>query len=176
MSDKLWYLKHCNLFERLTDEQITRIESRSRSRSFSANSPIYLPAEKADSVFLLAKGLAKVSHLSGDGKESILAFVEAGEMFGELALFDGEQRDEFVKAVEPTTVVMIPNDEMQHLMAERSDVALGITKIIGLRRQRIERRLKNLMFLSIRERLVHLLIEKKAFGRETNERLRAAKE
>lgn len=50
--------------------------------------------ETADSVFLLAKGLAKVAHLTGDGKESTLAFVEAGELFGELALFDGERRDE----------------------------------------------------------------------------------
>jgi CRP-like cAMP-binding protein len=132
-----------------------------------------LPAEKADSVFLLAKGLAKVSHLTSDGKESTLAFVEAGELFGELALFDGEQRDEFVEAIEPTTVVMIPNEEMQHLMTERADVALGITKLIGLRRQRIERRLKNLLFLPNRERLVHLLIDlAEQFGLHTDDGIR----
>ena len=159
MSDKLWYLKHCTLFEQLTDEQIARIESRSRSRSFPAQSPIYLPAEAAESVFLLASGLARVSHLTVEGKQSILAFVEAGELFGEFALFDSERREELVEAIEATTVVMIPAEEIRHLMAVRSDVALGITKMIGVRRQRIERRLKNLLFMSNRERLVHLLID-----------------
>ncbi len=159
MSGKLWFLKHCNIFERLTSEQMQRIESRSRVRSFSAHTPIYLPAEKADSVFLLAKGLAKVSHLTADGKESILGFIEPGELFGELAIFDGQERDEYVEAVASSTVVMIPTEELHRLMAENADVALGVTKLVGLRRQRIERRLKNLLFLSSRERLVHLLLD-----------------
>ncbi|WP_390622331.1 cyclic nucleotide-binding domain-containing protein [Novipirellula aureliae] len=37
-----------------------------------------------------------------------MAFVEPGELFGELAIFDSEQRDEYVEAVEKSTVVMIP--------------------------------------------------------------------
>ena len=70
-------------------------------------------------------------------------------------------------------VVMIPNEEMQHLMAERADVALGITKLIGLRRQRIERRLKNLLFLPNRERVVHLLIDlAEQFGLHTHDGIR----
>ena len=98
-------------------------------------------------------------HLTAEGKESILAFVEPGELFGEMAMFDAPQRDEFVESIRPSTVVMIPIEEMHHLMTERADVALGITKIVGLRRRRIERRLKNLLFLSNRERLVHLLLD-----------------
>ena len=90
MPEKLWHLKTCELFGRLSPEQIQRIESRSRSRTFPARSPVYLPSEKADSVFLLTKGLVKVCHLTGDGKESILAFVEPGELFGELAIFEGQ--------------------------------------------------------------------------------------
>lgn len=159
MSEKLWFLKNCDLFQRLTPDQIQRVEGRSRSRTFAAGSPIYLPSEAAESVFLLAKGLVKVSHLTGDGKESILAFVEAGELFGELAIFDEAERSEYVEAVDAATVVMIPTDEMQRLMAENGDVALGITKMVGLRRQRIERRLKNLLFLPNHDRLVHLLLD-----------------
>jgi len=173
MSERLWHLKRCDLFERLFPEQLQRLESRSRSRTFAARNPIYLPAEKAESVFLLATGLAKVSHLTEDGKESILAFVEPGELFGELAIFDGQQREEFVEAVEPSTVVMIPVEEMHRLISERADVALAITKIVGMRRQRIERRLKNLLFLPIRERLIHLLLDlAEQFGRPADDGIR----
>jgi CRP-like cAMP-binding protein len=173
MSEKLWQIKNCELFGRLSAEQIQHIESRSRSRTFPARSPIYLPSEKADSVFLLAKGLVKVSHLTADGKESILAFVEPGELFGELAIFEGQERDEYVEALEASTVVMIPADEVRQLMAEHTDAALGITKMVGLRRHRIERRLKNLLFLSNRDRLVHLLLDlAEQFGLHTDEGIR----
>ncbi len=110
-------------------------------------------------MFLLTSGLVKVCHLTPEGKESILAFVEPGEFFGELAIFNGEARDEYVEAVGQSTVVMIPAGEMNRLMNECSDVTMGITKMIGLRRQSIERRLKNLLFMSNRERIVHLLLD-----------------
>jgi CRP/FNR family cyclic AMP-dependent transcriptional regulator len=159
MSEKLWHLKNCGLFEQLDAEQLCRLESCSRSKSFAAKCPIYLPADRAESVFVLAHGLAKVSHLTDDGKESVLSYVEPGEMFGELAIFSVDQRDEFVESVERSTVVMFPVTELQRLMSEVSDVAIGITKLVGMRRQRVERRLKNLLFLSNRDRLIHLLLD-----------------
>ena len=65
---------------------------------------------------------------------------------------------------------MIPASLLQELLAGRSELALPITKLVGLRRQRIERRLKNLLFQSSRERLVHLLLDlEEQFGRETHE-------
>ena len=170
MAEKMWCLKRCGLFSRLAPDQIQRIELRSRSRSYSAHSPIYLPTQKADSVFVLTSGLVKVCHLTPEGKELILAFVEPGELFGELAIFSGHARDEYVEAVSQSTVVMIPVEEMDLLMSERADVAMGITKIIGLRRQRIERRLKNLLFKSNRERLIHLLLDlAQQFGWEADD-------
>jgi len=173
MSERYWCLKHCSLFERLDDQQLRRLESHSRSKTFPANGPIYLPAECAEHVFLVAKGLVKVSYLTAEGKESILTFIEPGELFGELAIFDDQPRDEMVRAMQVSTVLMIPTEEFRHLMRERSDVALGITKLVGLRRQRIERRLKHLLFLSNRDRLVHLLLELATqFGVITDEGIR----
>ena len=159
MSEKLWYLKRCSLFEQVTEDQLHEIESTSRARSFPRNSPIYLPVDEGSSVFLLAKGRVKICHLTPDGKQSILAFIDPGELFGELALLTDGQRDEYAEAVDASTVVMIPGETMQRVMAAQPGLSLGITKMIGLRRRRIEQRLKNLLFLSNRERLTHLLLE-----------------
>ena len=159
MPQQIWHLKNNELFTKLNPDQLAHLESRCRSRSFAAHSPVYLPSQSADSVFLLASGLVKVCNLTNDGKQSILAFVEPGELFGELAIFESEQRDEYVEAVEKSTVVMIPASELQELMAANHDVSIALTKMIGLRRHRVERRLKNLLFLSNRDRLVHLLLD-----------------
>ncbi|QDS89904.1 Global nitrogen regulator [Rosistilla ulvae] len=159
MAEKVWHLKSCELFADLQPEQIRRLEACSRIRSFAVRSLVYLPYDAADSVFFLTGGLVKVCHATPDGKQSTLAFIEPGELFGELALFDPSQRDEFVEVVSAATVVKMPADELLNLMSHANGFAVGITKLVGLRRQRIQRRLRNLLFQSNRERLVHLLLD-----------------
>jgi len=159
MSERLWYLKRCDLFQRLSPEQLGVLETRCRARLFPRGTPIYLPADHAGSVLLLAEGRVKIGSFTEEGKQTILAFIEPGELFGELALLGAQQRDEYAEAVEKSTVILIPNEVMQQLLAENPEVSFGITKLFGLRRKRIERRLKYLLFRSNRERLVHLLLE-----------------
>ena len=84
MSEKLWYLKNCQLFDRMSSESLAKVELASRMRNFAKKSPIYLPADASNDVFLLASGRIKLCHLTPDGKQSILAFIEPGELFGEL--------------------------------------------------------------------------------------------
>jgi CRP-like cAMP-binding protein len=159
MNEKLWYLKRCDLFERLSPKELERVESLCRAKSLPRNTPIYLPIDDAQSVFLLASGRVKICHGTPDGKQAILAFVEPGELFGELAVFDAGAREEYAETVEPSTVVMIPREELQRLIQDHPVVSMNLTRMMGLRRRRIERRLKNLLFLSNRDRLTHLLLE-----------------
>jgi len=160
MSERLWYLKRCDLFQRLSPEQLAALETRCRMRQFPRGTPIYLPADNADSVMLLAQGRVKIGSYTEDGKQTILAFIEPGELFGELSLLGTTvEREEYAEAVEKSTIILISNEVMQGLLAEIPTVSLGVTKLFGLRRQRIERRLKYLLFRSNRERLVHLLLE-----------------
>ncbi|MEX2121647.1 MAG: Crp/Fnr family transcriptional regulator [Pirellulales bacterium] len=159
MTEKYWLLKCCRLFEHLAGEQLGRLERCSRVRTFARGSPIYLPADEANGVLVLASGRAKICGFSADGKQAILAFVEPGELFGELALFEQGPREEYAEAVEASKVVLIPGDDLQRLMEESPGLSLGITRLIGLRRRRIERRLKYLLFRSNRDRLVNLLLE-----------------
>ncbi|NOY29263.1 MAG: Crp/Fnr family transcriptional regulator [Planctomycetes bacterium] len=159
MSERLWYLKRCDLFQRLSPEQLAALEARCRMRQFPRGTPVYLPADSADSVMLLAQGRIKIGSFTEDGKQTILAFIEPGEIFGELSLLGTEQREEYAEAVDKSTVILISGEVMQNLLAENPTVSLGVTKLFGLRRQRVERRLKYLLFHSNRERLVHLLLE-----------------
>ena len=101
----------------------------------------------------------KIGSFTEEGKQTILAFIEPGELFGELSLLGSEQREEYAETVEKSTVILISGDVMQQMLADNPEVSLGVTKLFGLRRRRIERRLKYLLFRSNRERLVHLLLE-----------------
>lgn len=133
--------------------------NRARVKKLPTRSPIYLPSDQADAVLLLVCGRVKICGFTTDGRQSILAFIEPGELFGELAMFDGGTRQEYAETTEASTVVCVPRDALWQIMERHADISLGITKLIGLRRRRIERRLKYLLFRSNRDRMIHLLLE-----------------
>ncbi len=156
---KLWHIRKCSLFHHLRDEQLQRLERSARLQTFPKNSVVYLPEDAAEDAFILASGRIRICSTTSDGKQLIQGFVEPGELFGELSIVEESVREDRAEAVTESTVISITRDELQHLMLTSMDVTLGITKLIGMRRKKIERRLRNLMFRSNRERLIHLLLE-----------------
>ena len=159
MREKFWFLKQCQLFEQIPEDHLSWLESQSRVKRFPKGTPVYLPVDGAQGVLLLAEGQVKLASLTAEGKQSILAFINPGEIFGELALLDGGERDEYAETTQTSTIVLMPAEAIRKIAEVTPKLALGITKLIGMRRKRIERRLKYLLFHSNRERLVHLLLE-----------------
>lgn len=159
MSEKMWFLKRCDLFERLGPAESRHLEAQAIMRTFPPRAIIYLPTEQAQSVLVLARGRVKIKALVPDGREAILAFIEEGEMFGELALVDSEPRNEYAEAVTESLVLALPREAMLWLMDRRPDVALSVTKLVGFRRRRVENRLRNILFRSTRDRVLALLVE-----------------
>jgi len=118
-----------------------------------------MPADSGESVMLLTSGRIKLYHITPEGKQTLLALIEPGEIFGELAVFESGGREEFAETMLKSTLIKIPRQEIQELMESHANVAMGVTKLMGFRRRRVERRLKSLLFRSNRERLIHLLLE-----------------
>jgi CRP-like cAMP-binding protein len=159
MREKIWYLRKCHLLNSLPPERLNQIQSRCRLDRFAKGNPIYLPVDPAEAVYLVAKGRVKICHITNDGKQSVLAFVDPGEIFGELAVLDTGAREEYAEATRECTAIRIPRSQFVDLFREEPDFAMRLTQLIGHRRRRAERRLKNLVFLPNRERLLHLLLE-----------------
>src|SRR5262245_36248722 len=121
MSEAIWFLKRCPLFEHLDADECRRLESRARGRAFPRRSVLYFPDEPGESVILLTRGRVKVMALTPDGREMIFAFIEPGELFGELAVLDSSPRNEHAEAVEDSYALSIPREEILWLMSQRPD-------------------------------------------------------
>lgn len=168
MSEKFWYLKSCALFEQLDPDDVALLERHARTRNFERKQSVYVPSDQAHSLLVVASGRVKLYHITPDGKETLLALIDRGEVFGELSLLEGTPREEFAEAMTATQIVLIPGDIVLKLMDERPHLMLSITKLIGLRRRRLERRMKSLFFRSTRDRLVHALLDLASqYGRVT---------
>ncbi len=159
MTQMFWHVRNCSLFQRLTESQWKHLEQRARIRQFPKGASVYLPNDVADSAYLLAEGRVRLCSTTNEGKLCILALIEPGELFGELALVDSSAREERAETVQKSTVVLLPGDHLRQLMEDSPGMAIGVTKLIGLRRKRVERRLRSLLFRSNRERLTQLLLD-----------------
>jgi CRP-like cAMP-binding protein len=159
MKEKIWFLKDCDLFERLSVGEKRHLESQAVVRTFPSGTFVYFPTDPGQSVLVVARGRVKIKFISADGQETILAFVGPGELFGELAIVDTQPRNEYAEAVAETTVIAIPRDDMLALMEQRPELALHVTRLFGFRRRRLENRLRNILFCSIRRRVVALIME-----------------
>ena len=159
MPEHIWCIQKCRLFEQLSEADLRFLEQRSRVRVFPENSSVYFPREAADTVMVLVEGRIRLYSITPDGKQAILALIEPGELFGELALIGTNIREEFAQAMGLSRVVAIPRDVMETVLLRNAGLSLAITKIVGLRQRRLERRLRNLLFRSNRDRLLALLCE-----------------
>ena len=170
MPEHIWCIQKCRLFEQLSEADLRFLEQRSRVREFPGNSSVYFPREAADTVLVLVEGRIRLYSVTPDGKQAILALIEPGELFGELALVGSDVREEFAQAEVTSRIVAIPRDAMETVLLKNADVSLAVTKFVGLRQRRLARRLRNLLFRSNRERLLGLLCELMGqYGRRINE-------
>jgi CRP/FNR family transcriptional regulator, cyclic AMP receptor protein len=159
MQERIWYLKSSDLLEMFDTDQLAMIERQSRWKKFQSGSPVFLPGEPADSIYIVADGLIKLGHLTPDGNVSTVAFVSVGEVFGELSLLESGRRDEYCSAALDSTIIRIPREVLMPFMEVNIRFVVAITKIVGFRRRRIENRLKCMLFSTNQQRLSHLLLD-----------------
>jgi CRP-like cAMP-binding protein len=122
------------------------------------NQPIYFPQEPSNSIFFLKKGRVKLSRTSSDGKEMILALVNMGEVFGEMAFFDEGERNEFATALDDCLVCAINKNEFKGFVDKNPELNLRITKLIGLKLKKYSERIEELVFKDAEQRLVSFLL------------------
>jgi len=162
MSDKskLWYLEKFNLFDGMTTQEMEEVEKKTTMRTAKKDQYLFFPEEPSTSIFLLKEGRVKLGSYSDDGKELIKAILSPGEMFGELSVTGEEKRKDFAQALtDEALICAVGKDTMLEMMEMNPMMSLKITKLIGLRLRKTERRLSDLLFKDARTRVIDLIKE-----------------
>lgn len=126
-------LKRVPLFSTFSDEQLERIANLCVQRSCAREHVIVIAEEVGDSMFVISRGSVKVSYVSENGREVILAILKKGDFFGELSLLDGEVRSANVTALETTELLMLRRGDFTHLIEEHPEIAISLLKELAQR-------------------------------------------
>lgn len=153
----IWFLEDLNVSGIFCPKKVGEGQHLQQLRTFRKGEFVYLQEEDADKIFFLHNGKIKVGTYSDDGKEITKAILEAGEVFGELAMFGEEKRKDFAVALESTEVCLLTKEEMKGMMREYNGLQAFLMNIMARRLVKMERRLESLVFKDARTRIVEFL-------------------
>ena len=156
--DTLESLRKIHLFNFLDDEQLEYVAQLIIDRFYKAGRIIFFENEPGEAVFFLKSGRIKVSKADDDGREQILHFVHPGEMFAEVVLFGDSTYPATAEVLEDAEVQLIRNQDMDRLMLEHPDMALGFLRIMAQRLRFAQRQINELALMSTTRRMASMLL------------------
>ncbi len=156
-SAKIWYLRQTRLFDLLSDSQLKNIAMRSGMREYARGEIILGPTSNPDVMYFVKTGRVKVSAVSPDGKEQILALLERGDLFGALTPDESAEVTQ-VEAFDRSVVCHLQRDLFEDVLRQAPEVAVQVVRILARRLQAAEREVRNLALRDVPGRLASLLL------------------
>jgi CRP/FNR family cyclic AMP-dependent transcriptional regulator len=126
----------------------------------------YVQGDVADSVFYIDSGRAKVSVLSAQGKEAVVAILSGGQFFGEGCIAGQLVRMASVAAMTDCVAIRIEKDAMIRLIHDEPEVSEIFVRHLLARNIRVESDLVDQLFNSSEKRLARMLLLLANFGKE----------
>jgi CRP/FNR family transcriptional regulator, cyclic AMP receptor protein len=133
---------------------------------YSANERIFDQGRPADSIFYVRKGSVKLSVISQQGKEAIVATLSAGEFLGEGSLASQPLRMSSATAVTDCSLIRIEKSLMMRVLHENHEISELFATHLLSRNIRYEKDLVDQLFNSSEKRLARILLLLAHFGKE----------
>ena len=138
-----------------------RFLSISRRKSYRAKSTILCAGDVSDSLYYIVNGSVTVVIEDDEGREMIVAYLNQGDFFGEVGLFEEEaaQRTAWVKARSNCDVAEISYDRFKSLIVEDSELLMKLTGQMAERLKHTTRKMGDLAFLDVTGRVARTLLD-----------------
>ena len=133
-------LRAIALFESLEDDSLDKLLDRQREVVHEADQVIVMEQDWGESLFLLCDGLAKVRTFTTDGDEVVMSLLGAGDVFGEMAVFDGDSRSADVVALTNLRLVKLRIPPFAALLNQQAGFALALAQLEARRLRDLNRR------------------------------------
>jgi CRP-like cAMP-binding protein len=130
---------------------------------------VFQQGQPADALFYIRSGKAKISVISQQGKEAIVAILNAGEFFGEGCLSGQKVRVSSAVAITDCTFDKIDKSRMERLLHENQDISELFVKHLLTRNIRYEADLIDQLFNSSEKRLARTLLLLSHLGKESKD-------
>lgn len=129
-------LQEMDIFQPFSDEHKVSLSERMRRRRFTVSETVVKQGDTGDSLFVIVEGVVSVNVQLEDGNTIEVARLGAGNFFGEMALFTGQERTATIITMTETILLEIIKDDIVPLLQEQPEVAQLISKVLTQRQMK----------------------------------------
>lgn len=160
-------LRDIPLFSELSIEQLRKISSFSKLKSFNKHDRIFNEDDFYLGFYILLKGSVKVFKISSKGKESVVHLVRPLTAFADIPLFEGGNYPVGAEALEKSLTLFIPKEKFLELVYKEPEISLKMLAGFAKRLKSLINQLEDITSKEVHNRLAkYLLKEIKASGTE----------
>jgi CRP-like cAMP-binding protein len=147
-----------DIFSGLTADQRARAERAISVADYPSGQIFYAPEERDHRLYVLRRGRVRIYKLSPEGRALTLLILEPASIFGEMALAEDWVHDSFAESMTECTVGVIRRDDMRRVLNTYPTVALRFMNVMSQRLRALERKLADIAFKSVPQRLATVLL------------------
>jgi CRP/FNR family cyclic AMP-dependent transcriptional regulator len=145
-------------FAGLNGEAVESVAAVCEQRELRRNDVLFRQGEQATELFVVQNGRVAIANRSEDGRESLVALMEPGDLFGEMGLFDGI-RSADARALELSTVVAVPYAPVRAALEQQPDALWSVVELLAGRLRAVDEALADTVFLDVPGRTAKRLLE-----------------
>jgi CRP/FNR family cyclic AMP-dependent transcriptional regulator len=156
--DRRTILRNHALFAHLTSGEVDQLLAHARVAHYRHGEVIFHKASPGTGMMAVLAGQVRISAPSPDGREIVLNMINAGEVFGEIALLDGKDRTADAVAQTDCELLVIERRSFVPFLTSNPEVALRLLAVLCDRLRRTTEQVEDMLFRDLPSRLAKKLL------------------
>jgi CRP/FNR family transcriptional regulator, cyclic AMP receptor protein len=156
--DKLALLRRHPVFGVLDAAHLDGLCTSATTRTYPRDTTVFLKGDPGTSLFAVLSGTIRIGVRSPDGRDAVFNLIREGEIFGEIALLDGQPRTADATAMTNCEVMAIDHRDFVALVRSQPEIALKIIEVLCARVRRTSQQVEDVLFLDLPGRLAKALL------------------
>ncbi len=147
------------LFAGLDDDALAKVVEAGRDLEMLRGDVLFREGDDPDKLFVVLSGRIAIANKSIDGRESMVALMEEGDLFGEMGLFDGRGRSAEARALETSVVTAVPYGPVRNLYKDDPALLWRVVAMLAGRLRTMDTALADSVFLDVTGRTAKRLLD-----------------
>jgi CRP-like cAMP-binding protein len=156
--DNVALLRRHPLFGEIDPAHLKRLCAYATTRKLSRGTTLFVKGDPGTALFAVRAGTVKISVPAPDGREAVFNLLQDGDIFGEIALLDGQPRTADAIAMTDCELMSIDRRDFLALVQSEPKLAARLIELLCARLRFASQHLEEVVFLSMPARLARTLL------------------
>lgn len=156
------------LFGNLPPADLDALLTHARVEHYRAGQEIFAKGSPGRSMMAIVRGNVRISTPSSAGREFVLTIMTAGEVFGEIALFDGRDRTADATAITDCDLLVLDHRDFIPFLERRGDLCILLLKVLCERLRQTDLFVEDAVFERLDTRVAKALVRLAASQKDTD--------